>query len=61
MDPEDLAKACDKLRVEVLCSEDAVGVHPQATEYYLLALSALEQAKRFAMLAHYALIAGPRR
>lgn len=50
---EDLAKAVDVLRLRAL-SDGRENLPPQAEAYYLLALAALEQAKQFATLAHYA-------
>jgi hypothetical protein len=49
---DDLTKAIEKLRVDALCADHALP--PQAEAYYFLALAALEQAKQFATLAHYA-------
>ena len=55
IDPEDLANRTHDLRVEAMLEED-VAMSPMAEQYHLLALSALEQAERFARLAHYNLM-----
>lgn len=57
MDPEDLANAARDLRVKALIKDD-VTMPPMAEQYHLLALNALEQAERFANLAHYHLMQG---
>ena len=57
MDPEDLANAARDLRVKALIEDDAA-MPPMAEQYHLLALAALEQAERFAKLAHYHLMQG---
>lgn len=53
MGPEDLGKAIEALRLRALF-DGRENFPPQAEAYYLLALAALEQAKQFATLAHYA-------
>jgi hypothetical protein len=57
IDPEDLAKRAGDLRSEALIEDDAA-MPPMAEQYHLLALGALEQAERFAKLAHYHLMQG---
>lgn len=57
VDPDDLATRVRSLRLEALLDGD-VATSPMAEQYYLLALSALEQAERFAKLAHYHLMQG---
>ena len=57
MDPEDLANAARNLRVKALIEDDAA-MPPMAEQHHLLALGALEQAERFAKLAHYHLMQG---
>lgn len=57
MDPEDLAKRARDLRDEAKIEDDAA-MPPMAEQYHLLALGALEQAERFARLAHYHLMQG---
>ena len=57
MDPEDLANRARDLRTEAL-GEGDVAMPPMAEQYHLLALGALEQAERFARLAHYHLMQG---
>lgn len=49
---ETLAKRIQELRREALCDER--DLTPQSSEFFLLALSALEQAQRYAILSHYA-------
>jgi hypothetical protein len=56
--PEDLAVKIGALRGEALFNEDGPHASPQAEQFYLLALSTLEQAERFATLAHYHLMKG---
>ena len=55
--PEWLAKACEALRLKALFGDEddfpLTSLPPQAQEYLLLALTALEQASRFAKLAEY--------
>jgi len=57
--PEWLAKECEKLRLKALFADEEengcplTSLPPQAQEYLLLALTALEQAQRFAKLAEY--------
>ena len=57
IDPEDLAKRTKGLRAEAMIEGDAT-MPPMAEQYHLLALGALEQAERFATLAHYHLMQG---
>jgi hypothetical protein len=45
-----LGKACET----VLKQANSEGLPPQAEQFYLLAVGALEQAQRFAQLASYA-------
>lgn len=52
-DPEKLSFACRALRESSLFSEDTAVATPECEQYYLLALAALDQAERFAMLAEY--------
>jgi hypothetical protein len=59
MHPEDLAKRANDLHTEALFEGDApILLSPMAEQYYLLAINALEQAERFARLAHYNLMQG---
>ena len=53
---ERLAKRIEAVRVNSLCDDH--GLSPEAEQHYLLALNALEQARRFTLLAHYAEMAG---
>lgn len=59
VDPEWLVKQCDELRQKTLfCDEDEGPIAyatPEAEQYMLLAIGALEQAQRFAQLASYKL------
>ncbi len=49
-----LADAAEKLRLTSLFEDDGPGeLGPEAEQYYLLALSALDQAHRFAQLSTY--------
>lgn len=57
VDPLDLAERLEKLRAECLFEGD-VALPPMAEQHYLLAISAIEQAQRFAKLAHYNLMQG---
>lgn len=61
-DPEWFAKACEDLRTKALfgTDDDAPTAHlpPEAEQYMLLAIGALEQAQRFAKLAEYKLARG---
>ena len=57
MDPEDLAKRVNDLRVDAIIEGDSA-IPPMAEQYHLLALGSLEQAERFAKLAHYHLMQG---
>lgn len=56
--PEWLAKQCEELRMKVLIGDEEsipVTLAPaQCEQFMLLAISALEQAQRYAMLAEYA-------
>ena len=62
MDLEELAKACEKLRVDMLLGPEGdtpdilVGLSPEAEQFALLALTSLEQAQRYATLANYCLM-----
>lgn len=55
MDPQLLHEQCERLRTEALFGEPegAMAMGPLTEQYYLLAVGALEQAQRFAMLAEY--------
>lgn len=61
VDPAWLAKACEELRTNALfCGEGGdedpvVFATPEAEQYILLAIGALEQAQRFARVAEYKL------
>ena len=57
IDPEDLAKRANDLRTEAAIEAD-LAMPPMAEQYHLLSLGALEQAERFARLAHYHLMQG---
>lgn len=56
-DHEELAEAIQTLRNHLLFGEmgEAAQSDPEAEQYHLLALGALEQAQRFAMLVEYKL------
>lgn len=62
--PEWLAKQCEELRLKVLVGTDGEDLIPttlapaQCEQFMLLAISALEQAQRYAMLAEYAVRRG---
>jgi hypothetical protein len=57
---QELAEAAQKLRLDYLFDYDgaaaAVGLSCEAEQLFLLALSALEQAERYATLARYRLM-----
>ena len=53
LDIESVPEPIEKLRVRFLMEVDARGLEPEAEQYLLLALNALEQAERFAKLAVY--------
>lgn len=57
INPERLAKELEERRTGILFSEPEDGadtvLSPQAEQFYLLALNALEQAERYMRLAHY--------
>jgi len=53
LDIEDLPDPIEKLRAKFLLELDAEGLDPEAEQFFLLALSSLEQAARFAKLAVY--------
>jgi hypothetical protein len=55
IDPEDLAKRISSLRDAALFNGPVAdrAMAPMTEQYYLLAISALEQAERFATLSHY--------
>lgn len=56
-DPESLAKAIETMRIAAVFEDEeekTVQAGPQAAQFFLLAMAALEQAARFAKLAEYA-------
>jgi hypothetical protein len=53
IDIEDLPELIEKLRTKFLLEFDAEILDPEAEQLFLLALSSLEQAERFAKLAVY--------
>ena len=57
VDPEALAKRLEALRVECIFEQE-INLPPMAEQYYLLAIGAIEQAQRYAKLAHYHLMQG---
>ncbi len=54
--PEELAKRLDKLKGDVLFGDEScdrvTSLGPLSEQYYLLAVSAIEQAESYAKLAH---------
>ncbi len=51
---EDLKKTIEVIRIHgLLCGELGEGLDPEAEQFFLLALSALEQAERYAMLVEF--------
>lgn len=58
MDPGALVKETEALRTKAIFAEEGPPLPPMAEQYYLLAVSALEQAQRFAQLADYNLMQG---
>lgn len=53
LDIEDVPGPIKELRARFLCDIDAESLDAEAEQHFLLALSALEQAERFAQLAVY--------